>query len=122
MAEISQLLFPVAGILVALGFAAHVGHAVMLANGRRALSSLVPNPNRQPAWAGVVTGSFASARASAHSSGPDLAASPTGLDRPAIWLTFGGAALLSVSLLLRASVVASADPLANSHVNPGSGR
>ena len=106
MAEISQLLFPIAGILVALGFAAHVGHAVMLANGRRALSALVPNPNRQPAWAGVVSGSFASSRASAAASGPDLAASPTGLDRPAIWLTFGGAALLSISLLLRAIVVA----------------
>ena len=106
MAEISQLLFPIAGILVALGFAAHVGHAVMLANGRRALSALVPNPNRQPAWAGVVSGSFASARASAQTGGPDLAASSTGLDRPAIWLTVGGAALLSISLLLRAIVVA----------------
>ena len=33
MAELSSLLFSVGTILVALGFAAHVGHAVMLANG-----------------------------------------------------------------------------------------
>jgi cytochrome c-type biogenesis protein CcsB len=105
MAEISQLLFPIAGILVALGFAAHVGHAVMLANGRRALASLVPNPNRQPAWAGVVTGSFASSRTAAAAAGPNLAASSTGLDRAAIWLTGIGFGLLVVSLVLRGIVV-----------------
>ena len=33
LAQISQLLFPIATIVVALGFAAFVGHAVMLANG-----------------------------------------------------------------------------------------
>jgi cytochrome c-type biogenesis protein CcsB len=103
MAEISQLLFPIGGILVALGFAAHVGHAVMLANGRRALPTLVPN--RQPAWAGVVTGSFASERASAAASGPDLAGSSTGLDRGAVWLTTIAFGLLAASLLLRGIVV-----------------
>ena len=36
VAELSSDLFSLGVILVALGFAAHVGHAVMLANGRRA--------------------------------------------------------------------------------------
>ena len=35
MAELSSILFPIGVVLVALAFAAHVGHAVMLANGRR---------------------------------------------------------------------------------------
>jgi cytochrome c-type biogenesis protein CcsB len=105
MAEISQLLFPIAGILVALGFAAHVGHAVMLANGRRALPSLVASPAQQPAWAGVVSGSFASSRTAASAAGRDLAGSSTGLDRAAIWLTAIGFALLLASLVLRGIVV-----------------
>jgi cytochrome c-type biogenesis protein CcsB len=103
MATISQILFPIASILVALGFAAHVGHAVMLANGRRALSMVVPS--RQPAWAGVVGGSFASTRTATTAAGPDLAGSPTPLGRAAILLTRLGFALLVVSLLLRAFVV-----------------
>jgi cytochrome c-type biogenesis protein CcsB len=103
MATISQILFPIASILVALGFAAHVGHAVMLANGRRALSMVVPS--RQPAWAGVVGGSFASTRTATTAAGPDLAGSPTPLGRAAILLTGLGFALLVVSLLLRAFVV-----------------
>ena len=103
MATISQILFPIASILVALGFAAHVGHAVMLANDRRALSMVVPS--RQPAWAGVVGGSFASTRTATTAAGPDLAGSPTPLGRAAILLTGLGFALLVVSLLLRAFVV-----------------
>ncbi len=103
MAQISQLLFPIATIAIALGFAAHIGHAVMLANGRRSLPSLVPN--RQPAWAGVVTGSFAEGRQSAAVSGPDLAGSPTPLGRAAVVLTGLGFALLFASLLLRGIVV-----------------
>ena len=35
MAELSSILFPIGVVFVALAFAAHVGHAVMLANGRR---------------------------------------------------------------------------------------
>jgi cytochrome c-type biogenesis protein CcsB len=103
MATISQILFPIATIAVALGFAAHVGHAVMLANGRRALAVLIPG--RQPAWAGVVTGSFATERSTAATSGPDLAGSPTPLGRAAIVLTGLGFALLVTSALLRGIVV-----------------
>ena len=39
LAQISQILFPIGTILVGLGFAAFVGHAVMLANGRRSGAS-----------------------------------------------------------------------------------
>ncbi len=40
MPLLSSNLFSLGVILVALGFAAHVGHAVMLANGRRLMPSL----------------------------------------------------------------------------------
>ncbi len=43
MAELSSNLFSLGVLLVAFGFAAHVGHAVMLANGRRSLS-FAPGP------------------------------------------------------------------------------
>jgi cytochrome c-type biogenesis protein CcsB len=62
-------------------------------------------PSRQPAWAGVVGGSFASTRTATTAAGPDLAGSPTPLGRAAILLTGLGFALLVVSLLLRAFVV-----------------
>jgi cytochrome c-type biogenesis protein CcsB len=75
----------------------------MLANGRRSLASLVPN--REPAWAGVVTGSFAASRSSAVTSGADLAGSPTPLGRAAVVLTAIGLGILLTSLLLRGIVV-----------------
>jgi cytochrome c-type biogenesis protein CcsB len=103
MALISQLLFPIGTIAIALGFAAYVGHAVMLANGRRSMASLVAS--RQPAWAGVVTGSFATSRTSAASAGLDLAASPTPLGRAAVVLTALGFGILLASLVLRGIVV-----------------
>jgi cytochrome c-type biogenesis protein CcsB len=59
MAEISQLLFTVATIALAVAFAAHVGHAVLLANGRHAVPALATSGAHRPAWAGAVTGSFA---------------------------------------------------------------
>jgi cytochrome c-type biogenesis protein CcsB len=67
------------------------------------MPSLVPN--RQPAWAGVVTGSFAASRRSAAVTGPDLAASPTPLGRAAVVLTAIGFGVLVASLLLRGIVV-----------------
>lgn len=105
MAELSSLLFSVGVILVALGFAAHVGHAVMLANGRRALPVVSVTAGRRPAWAGVVSGSFATAQAEAAASGPTLAASPSPLSRAATWLTVTATAALGASLLLRGIVV-----------------
>ena len=103
MAVLSSNLFPLGVILVALGFAAHVGHAVMLANGRRALLALAPV--RQPAYAGVVTGSFVDAQAGAASGGSAMFPSPSPLSRVAIGLTVVGWLALGGSMLLRALVV-----------------
>ena len=107
MALLSSNLFSLGVILVALGFAAHVGHAVMLANGRRLIPDLsaataaVP----QPAYAGVVTGSFVTERTRAASTGPATFASPSPLSRAAIWLSFGAFLALGASMLLRAWLV-----------------
>ena len=102
MAELSSVLFSVGVIFVALAFAAHVGHAVMLANGRRTFPVLVAAP--QPAFAGVVTGSFvASSRAASEDA--SLSAAPSPLSRAALWLTVIGAVALGSSMTLRAIVV-----------------
>jgi cytochrome c-type biogenesis protein CcsB len=103
MAEWSSVLFSIGVILVALGFAAHVGHAVMLANGRRALPALIAAP--QPAYAGVVTGSFVTSSTRASGSGPSISASPSPLSRAAVWLTVAAAIALGASVGLRGIVV-----------------
>ncbi len=105
MAELSSVLFSLGTIFVALAFAAHVGHAVMLANGRRSLPVLAASGVRQPAYAGVVTGSFVTSRAEAAASGPTFAASPSPLSRTATALTLLAIAALGASLLLRGIVV-----------------
>jgi cytochrome c-type biogenesis protein CcsB len=102
MALLSSNLFSLGVILVALGFAAHVGHAVMLANGRR-LPSFVTA--RQPAYAGVVTGSFVNEQTRAGSSGLDTFASRSPLSRASTGLTFAAWLTLGASLILRAAVV-----------------
>jgi cytochrome c-type biogenesis protein CcsB len=103
LATISSVLFPVGVILAALGFAAHVGHAVMLANGRRALASVSVAP--QPAFAGAVTGSFVTSSMRSSSGAPTLAAAASPLSRIAAWLIGLAAAILGVSMLSRALVV-----------------
>ena len=105
MAELSSALFPIGVVFIALGFAASVGHAVMLANGRRTVSVTAPQLARQPAYAGVVTGSFVTAQTRASADGVSLAASPSPLSRVATGLTAIGAAALGASLLLRGIVV-----------------
>jgi cytochrome c-type biogenesis protein CcsB len=105
MAELSSALFPIGVLFVALGFAAAVGHAVMLAHGRRSVAALAPQLGRQPAFAGVVTGSFVTSHSEAQANGPSLAASPSPLSRAATWLTTIGAVALGGSLLLRGIVV-----------------
>ncbi len=62
-------------------------------------------PARQPAYAGVVTGSFVDERESAAVNGPHTYASPSPLSRVAIGLTFAGFVALGASMLLRAYVV-----------------
>jgi cytochrome c-type biogenesis protein CcsB len=102
MADLSQTLFALGTILAALAFAAQVGHAVMLANGRRTLAVLAARP--QPAWAGVVTGSFVTSRhAAAETDVPSGSSSP--LSRVAAGLTIAAALGLVGSLALRAVVV-----------------
>jgi cytochrome c-type biogenesis protein CcsB len=105
MAELSAALFPIGVLFIALGFAAYVGHAVMLANGRRTVTVSAPQLGRQPAYAGVVTGSFVTAQTKAQAGGPTLAASGSPLSRLSTWLTAMGAAALAGSLLLRGIVV-----------------
>jgi cytochrome c-type biogenesis protein CcsB len=104
MAIASQALFFLGTVVVILAFAAHVGHAVLLANGRRALAILVSN--RQPAWAGAVSGSFATAQLErARSAGGADSAAPTPLGRAAVGLTIAGWAALGGAMLTRAVLV-----------------
>ena len=106
LAAVSSTLFSIGVMFVALGFAAHVGHAVMLANGRRLPSlSAAGATARQPAYAGVVTGSFVDEQARAASIGLDTYASPSPLSRAAIGMTFVAFLALGLSLLARAIVV-----------------
>jgi cytochrome c-type biogenesis protein CcsB len=104
MATASEALFFVGTIGVILGFAAHVGHAVLLANGRRALAVLAPTP--QPAWAGAVSGSFVTAQLARATVASDAeSAAPTPLGRAAIGLTIFGWAALGGAMLTRAILV-----------------
>ena len=103
MAQASSLLFVLGVIATAIGFAAHVGHAVLLANGRRAV---VLAPSVRPAFAtGGVTGSFVTSRAAAAAAPVGLAASPTPLSRAATVITALAFGLLVASLVLRGIVV-----------------
>src|ERR1700741_1186156 len=104
MAELSSILFPIGVVLVALAFAAHVGHAVMLANGRRVAMPALGTA-QQPAYAGVVTGSFVTSTTRTATGGPTLAASPRPPPPAASRLTIAAAATLGASMLLRGIVV-----------------
>ena len=104
MAELSSILFPIGVVLVALAFAAHVGHAVMLANGRRVALPAI-GASAQPAYAGVATGSFVTSTIGSTGAGPTVSASPSPLSRAASWLTVAAVAVLGASILLRGIVV-----------------
>jgi cytochrome c-type biogenesis protein CcsB len=104
MEQASQLLFAAGTIVLALAFAAHVGHAVLLANGRRALGAVLP-AQPQPAWAGVATGSFVTSRAAAAAATPADFAAPSPLSGTATWLGIAAFTLLAGSMVLRAVVV-----------------
>ncbi|MDP2349889.1 MAG: cytochrome c biogenesis protein CcsA [Chloroflexota bacterium] len=104
MAQASSLLFVLGVIATALGFATHVGHAVLLANGRR-LAVSVPLPGPAFATAGV-TGSFVTARAAAAAgTGDRLSAAPSPLSRAATWISVAAFGLLLASLVARGVVV-----------------
>ena len=103
MAQASSLLFVLGVIATALGFAAHVGHAVLLANGRRIA---VTAPVAGPAFAAAgVTGSFVTSRADAAGADVRLSAAPTSLSGAATWITAAAFGLLVGSLVLRGIVV-----------------
>jgi cytochrome c-type biogenesis protein CcsB len=103
MADTSSLLFVIGVIATALAFAAHVGHAVLLANGRR---SLAIAPVRHPALAAEgVIGSFVTSQAARDTGAPALAVSATPLAQPAVILALVAFGLLVASLTLRGIVV-----------------
>jgi cytochrome c-type biogenesis protein CcsB len=104
MEAIAQNLFVAGTFVLAIAFAASIGHAVLLANGRRVLSRLVPAAP-QPAWAGVATGSFVDARAAAAATEPRDYAASSPLSRPASWLTYAAFGLLVASVVLRGILV-----------------
>jgi cytochrome c-type biogenesis protein CcsB len=91
---LAQAAFALGVILLIIGFAAHVGHAVLLANGRRSLAVL--STARTPAYAGVATGSFVTSTTTG-GSGP--------LSTAAIVTTGLACALLGVAVLLRGIAV-----------------
>ena len=100
METLTQLLFAAGVVALGLGFAAHVGHAVLLANGRRAL---LVAPQVRPAYAGVATGSFVEATTGRRAT-PE-SAHPTPLGGAALWLTVAAWLLVAGSLLVRAALV-----------------
>jgi len=103
MAELSSLLFTLGSVVLVLAFAAHVGHAVLLANGRRALAALAPRSAVQPAYAGVVSGAFVDSRDAARPAG--LASSASPLSRGALVLAVLAFATLLAAAVLRGIVV-----------------
>ncbi len=102
LATLSQAAFALGVILLVIGFAAHVGHAVLLANGRRSIQVLAPA--RTPAYAGVATGSFVTS--SVRAAGlTEASGAESPLSSAAIGLTFVAFLLLVASVLLRAVLV-----------------
>jgi cytochrome c-type biogenesis protein CcsB len=107
MESLAQLLFTIGTVILAAAFAAHIGHAVLLANGRRVTSTvaaLAPHPPA-PAWVGVATGSFVEARAAAELAGPPPFAAGSALSGAAVGLALLAFSSLAASLVLRAIVV-----------------
>ncbi|HJP88788.1 MAG TPA: cytochrome c biogenesis protein CcsA [Candidatus Limnocylindrales bacterium] len=109
MEGIAQALFTVGTIVLVFAFAATIGHAVMLANGRRirAAGAAVANATRapQPAWAGVASGSFVESQAAIAAAGPTDYAAPSPLSSAARWLTLGAFVLLAASMTIRGIIV-----------------
>jgi cytochrome c-type biogenesis protein CcsB len=104
METLTQALFTTGTVVLAIAFAANVGHAVLLANGRRVLGALVPS-TAQPAWAGVATGSFVDNRVAALNAEPADYAAPSPLSTGARWLTIAAVGVLAASMLVRAVIV-----------------
>jgi cytochrome c-type biogenesis protein CcsB len=111
MEAISQALYTIGTIVLVFAFAATVGHAVLLANGRRiaAASAAVKGAAKssvpQPAWAGVASGSFVESQAAIAAAGPSDYAAPSPLSKSARWLTLGAFVTLAASMTIRGIIV-----------------
>ena len=112
MEFLSLALFTVGTIMLAFAFAAAIGHAVFLANGRRSLAAALPvsaagfaGTPVGPAWAGVATGSFVESRSRAAAGGPADFAASSSLSAAARWLTLIAFGLLVASLTIRGLIV-----------------
>jgi cytochrome c-type biogenesis protein CcsB len=109
--SLSGLLASIGTIVLVLAFAAHVGHAVLLANGRRLAVESVRAPlPAAPAYAAVASGSFVQAVTARRIEAADpgraaVAADPSPLSGLARWLTVAAFGLLAASLVLRGIVV-----------------
>ena len=104
---VATLLFPIGSVAIAIAFAASVGHAVLLANGRRSLA-LAMRGGVQPAWAGAVGGSFATTRlaeAGANPADAPVGIAPTPLGRAATAITAIGFGALLAYLIARGIAV-----------------
>jgi cytochrome c-type biogenesis protein CcsB len=104
--DLSGLLASLGTIALVLAFAAHVGHAVLLANGRRLAAAAVavaPQP-AAPAYVGVAGGSFVE-RAGERAAASTGAAVPTTLSGIARGLAFVAFGLLVASLAMRGIAV-----------------
>ena len=108
MNVLATFLFPLGTVALAIAFAAHVGHAVLLANGRRSLALALRSAGAQPAWAGAVTGSFATTRLAEAGRDPaaiPLGIAPTPLGRAAVWTAAIGFGALLAYLIARGMAV-----------------
>jgi len=107
METASQALFTAGTIILVFAFAASIGHAVFLANGRRLAGALAAGATGvvRPAWAGVATGCFVETRSAAGGAGPADFAAPSSLSIAARWLTIGAFAALAASMTIRGVIV-----------------
>jgi cytochrome c-type biogenesis protein CcsB len=105
MEALTQALFAGGTVVLAVAFAATIGHAVLLASGRRTLAMALPATGARPAWAGVATGSFVETRAAVAASGPADYAAPTPLSGASRLLTLAAFVLLAGSMVVRGLIV-----------------
>ena len=99
MATGSLILFYAGGIALLFAFAAHVAHAVLLAQGRLAEARLVLR--QMPAFAGIASGSFVDRQVA----GPGDAELSTAARPFAVGFTWTAIALIGLSMGLRAAIV-----------------
>ena len=105
METLTQALFTIGTIVLVFAFAAAIGHAVLLASGRRSLAAVLAPSAVRPAWAGVATGSFVESRSAVAAAGPADYAAPTPLASASRWLTVAAFATLVASLVIRGVIV-----------------